>query len=233
MSSLFNTLLYQPIVKTLVFLYDTIGFHNFGLAVILLTILIRLILFPLFHAQAKNHLQIQRLEPQVKKIQERHRNDKQKQGEELMRLWKEHRINPATGFIMLLIQLPILLAIYKVILQELTNAAFDNFIFLGFIDLGKASLPVAVATAALQYFQVKTAQVGSGGGEGRPGDPALRMKKLMPILAPAISLIVLFRLPAALGLYWITSTAFSIGQQYAVNRAMAKGRDKISPVTEL
>ncbi|MEK7086984.1 MAG: YidC/Oxa1 family membrane protein insertase, partial [Patescibacteria group bacterium] len=94
MTNLFNAVFYQPILSVLIFIYNNLAFHDLGLAIIFLTILVRIVLFPLFYKGAKDQALIQRLQPHIKKIQLDHKVDKAKQAQELMALYKEHRFNP-------------------------------------------------------------------------------------------------------------------------------------------
>ena len=102
------------------------------------------------------------------------------------------------------------------LLKEIPGTIFDNALFLGFIDLSVRSMPIAVIAAALQYVHAKMsmASAKTHAGEG----PAASAGKMMMYIAPGITLAILTTLPAALGIYWLTSTVFSIGQQVIVNK---------------
>ncbi|OYV73260.1 MAG: hypothetical protein B7Z74_04215 [Deltaproteobacteria bacterium 21-66-5] len=97
MSALFHTYLYTPIFAVLIFLYHNISFGDLGVAIIELTLLVRLILLPLFHKSAKDQTIMQRLQPHVRKIQVEHKDAKERQAKELMALYREHRVNPFSG----------------------------------------------------------------------------------------------------------------------------------------
>src|SRR5580692_4740755 len=120
---LYHLIFKYPILNLLIFFYQTIAFHDLGLAIILVTIALRLILYPFFHTGAKQQMLMQRIQPHVKKIQEDHKDDREKQAQALMALYKEHGVNPFSSIILLIIQLPILLALYRIILYELAGAA--------------------------------------------------------------------------------------------------------------
>ena len=98
MANLFHTILYQPLFNALIFLYQYLSFHDLGIAIILLTIVIRLVLFPLFYKGAKDQAILQRLAPKIKEIQTNHKNDKQKQAKAMMDLYRQHKVNPFSGF---------------------------------------------------------------------------------------------------------------------------------------
>lgn len=121
MGNLFQTLLIQPIINILVIIYLGLVFlhipYALGFAIILLTVLVRLILYPLTHQSLKQQKKMQEVQPHINRIKELHKNDKQKQQMEMMAMYKEQGINPAGGCVFMLIQFPILVALYQVLLQ--------------------------------------------------------------------------------------------------------------------
>ena len=151
MGYLYNQIFYRPILNALIFFYNTIAVHDFGLAIIFVTLVIRFVLYPFFHKGTKHQMMMQRLQPKIKKLQEAHKDDKVKQSEALMALYKEHGVNPFLGIVLLLIQLPIMLALYWVVRSGLGTGALTglysfvaqpssiNPIFLGLINLAKPS----------------------------------------------------------------------------------------------
>lgn len=219
MKAIFDTLLYQPILLALAFIYKNIAFADLGVAIIVLTIAIRIVLFPLFYKFAKHQVLMQRIQPHVHRIQREHKDDKEKQAAALMELYREHNINPFGGLGLLLIQFPILIGIYQVILHELTK--FDSHLFLGFINLSQKSIPLAVVAAGLQYYYSTLAMPSA---HADPKDPSAKVASVMKFAAPALTFVILLSVPAALGVYWATTTALSIGQQFLVNRDI-KQRD--------
>lgn len=224
MGSLFNTYLYQPILSVLIFIYENLSFHDLGIAIIVLTIFVRVVLFPLFYKSAKDQSLMQRLQPKIKKIQEDHKHDKEKQTQALLALYKEHKFNPFSGVFLLLIQLPILIALYQVFLKELNQSVFTSPYFFGFVNLSQKSLIMAVLAALLQYYQAKMALAPNKEGEDKrqPNNPMASMGKTMIYIGPVLTLLILSNLPSALGLYWSISTVFSLGQQVYINKKLKK-----------
>lgn len=231
---LYQLIFYRPILNILVYFYQTIAGHDFGVAIILATLLIRLILYPLFHKSAKHQMALQRLQPKIKKIQELHKNDKQKQTEALMALYKEHGVNPFLSIILLVIQLPILIALYRIILSGLGTGGIGsglysfvpapaaiNALFLGILNLKQRSIVLVVLAALSQYFQSRLAIYHAP--DAGPLSPVERMARQMTFIGPLITLVVFYNLPAAVGLYWLVSSLFSILQQLIVNKHL---RDK-------
>jgi YidC/Oxa1 family membrane protein insertase len=216
---MFNKLFYQPILGVLVFIYKNIAFHDLGVAIILLTIFIRLLLLPFFYHGAKDQTKIQRLQPMVKKIQEDHKHNKEKQTQALLDLYKEHRINPFSSILLLIVQLPILIALYRVFLTGLSSDVFDNYKFLSLINLNEKSFVIVILATLAQYLQGKLMLPKTGAGQ----TAAEKANQTMLLyVGPALTFIVLVNLPSALGLYWLVSSLFSLGQQIFINQALEK-----------
>ena len=113
----FRTILYQPLLNGLVLLYEYVAFEDLGVAIILLTVMVRIILFPLFHKTAKHQKIAQKIQPEVKKIQTKHKNNREAQTKALMALYQEHNVNPLTPIFLLVLQLPILFALYRLFIN--------------------------------------------------------------------------------------------------------------------
>jgi len=217
MATLYNTIIYQPILTALLWIYQHLSFGDLGIAIVLLTILIRLVLLPIFYKGAKNQSLLQRLQPHVKKIQLDHKDNKEAQAKALMELYHTHHVNPLSGFFFIILQLPIFIALFQIFTRELGGVAFDSHTFLGLIDLEAKGLVLPLIAGVFQYFQGKLSLPPQGGAGIGGGSPAA-MGKMMNIVGPIISVVVLMNLPSALGIYWIVSAIFSIGQQMYINR---------------
>lgn len=211
MASLFQNLIYTPILSLLGFLYEHAAFGDLGIAIIILTILIRVILFPIFYKGAKDQAIIQKLQPRVREIQNNQNSKKEEQAKALMDLYKEHKVNPFSSILLILLQLPVFIALFKIFGHE--ALLFPSKTLLGLFDLGLKSIPIAIVAALLQYFQVKISLP-----KQSPGDPAAAVGKIAVYLGPTLTLMVLFNLPSALGLYWTVSNAFSLLQQVYINK---------------
>jgi YidC/Oxa1 family membrane protein insertase len=227
---MFQTLLVDPLFNALIFLYDFASFQDFGVAIILLTVLIRIIFLPLFYKGAKNQIIIQRLQPEINRIQHDHKHDREKQAQALMDLYRAHKVNPFSSFFMLFLQLPVLIAIYQVFLRGFSPELFDhlyafvprpeqlNANFLGLIDLQKQSILMVSFAALAQYVQgyltIPAAQ------KGKELSSAERVARQMVYLGPIFTIMILSNLPSAVGLYWLVTSVFSIGQQVYINKTL-------------
>ena len=227
---MFQTLFYNPLFNLLIFIYNNFAFQDLGLAIIFLTLFIRIIFLPLFYKSAKNQILIQRLQPELNKIQHDHKDNREKQAQAMMDLYKKHNINPFSGFLMLLIQLPVLIAIYQVFLHGFSPEVFGrlySFIpkpgefhtnLLGLLDLQKPSILMVSLSAIAQYFQGYLALPVAD--KGKTPSAAEAIAKQMVYFGPVLTIVILVNLPAAIGLYWLVTSVFSIGQQIYINKTL-------------
>jgi len=233
MTYLYQQILYRPILNLLIFFYQTIAYHDLGIAIILVTLVIRLILYPFFHTGAKQQMLMQRIQPKIKDIQAKHKDDRDAQAKALMELYKEHGINPFAGILLLIIQIPILLTFYWVIRSGVGTAQLTglysfiatpqkvNTIFLGFINLANPNLILILCAALAQYLQARLAIYRSPTNTSALTQTE-KIARQMTFVGPLITILVFYNFPAALSLYWVMSALFSAVQQYFVNRHLQK-----------
>lgn len=233
----FRAIVYQPLFNGLVLLYEHVSFEDLGVAIILLTVAVRLLLFPLFHKTAKHQKITQELQPKVKEIRKKHKEDKEAQTKALMELYKENQVNPLTPIFLLMLQLPVLFSLYRIFINGFSNGALDllySFVpapqhitqtLLGIVALDKVSIPLVIAAAAAQYIQGTLMSAKSHAQKDLPGQ-AQKIAKASVFVSPAIALVILMRLPAAVAIYWLTSTIFSIIQQVMINASFRKEEEK-------
>jgi len=227
----FNVILYQPLFNALVLLYEHLPGHDFGVAVITLTVIIRLLFYPLMVQSIKSQKSLSELQPKIQEIQSKYKEDKEKQARATMELYQKEKINPLGGCLPLLIQLPILFALYRVFWQGFQPEAMDmlySFVphpgaidptFLGIINLGEASLVLAVLAGITQFFQTKMITPKAPKSKKEGGQMAQfsgMMQKQMLYFFPIFTVFILWKLPAAIGLYWVITALFSILQQYLI-----------------
>lgn len=225
--TIFNNFLYYPLFNFLVLIYNYLPGHDFGLAIILLTIIIRFIIYPISVKALNSQKTLQKLQPQLQEIQKKYKGDKEKQAKETLELYRKEKINPFSGLFLALVQLPILIALYNVFWNGLKSGELNNLYsfvlnpininstFLNIIDLSKPNLIFAVLAGVLQFFQTKML-VPKLENQTKKSDMTMIMQKNMVYFFPFITVIILLKLPSALGLYWIVSGVFSIIQQYFI-----------------
>jgi len=235
------------VTKLLIVLY---GFtHNYGVAIILLTILIRLILYPLMQKQMVSMREMQKIQPLMKAVQEKYKNDKERLNKELMALYKEHKVNPMSGCLPLLIQMPILILLFQTLrvfeyLDPITNNIAGGFLWIAKYynviedgeTIAKAGLALSERLIPFGFFgieyigilpflvagsmYVQQKMTSTGGAAGKDGGSSAQTQKMMTIMMPLMIGFMSFSLPSGLTLYWFTSTLLGIGQQYLINKKM-------------
>jgi len=222
---IFNLILYQPLLNGLILLYQYLPGHDFGIAIIVLTVLIRIIFYPLGAMAIKSQKILAELQPKIKEIQKKYQNDKEKQFKAIIEFYQKEKINPFSSFLPFLIQLPVLIALYQVFWKGLSSQEMNylysfvsvpssiNYNFLGIFNLTENNLGIAVLAGLSQFFQTKMFMP----KEQKEADRFSKIiQKQMLYFFPIFTVFVLYKLPAAIGLYWIVTTLFSIIQQYFI-----------------
>ena len=231
MFQIFYPTIYQPLYNILIFLYNNLAFHDFGIAIIIITVLLKIVLMPLSKKQIESQKKLQELQPKIKEIQSKYKDNKEKQSQELMKFYKENKANPFGGCLPMVVQLIFLIAIYQVFFRIssnnlnvqpevlysfVSNPGQINEMFIGLINLAKPSYVLAVLAAAGQYYQTKmlmAKQAAPAKKDEKTPDFAQMMNKQMLYLGPVLTLFIGIKFPAGLALYWLVSTLFAIGQQ--------------------
>jgi YidC/Oxa1 family membrane protein insertase len=245
MGNIFHEFLYRPLLNLLFIIYNS-TIADIGIAIIILTLIIRLILLPLFYKSAKDQTIIQKITPRIKELQKLHKDNKEKQVQEIMKVYKEHKVNPFSGFLLLLIQLPILIALYQVFLKGFSKEVLSGLysfvsapavvhtMFLGFIDLMQKNIWLVILAGGLQFLQSKLLLNVNKKPEGQAKemDMTQRLAKNMAVMGPLLTVVILYPLPSVVALYWLTTSAFSVIQQLVINKKIAENeRNKNIPGT--
>ncbi len=227
---MFTTLFYQPVLNLLIVLYNVIPGHDFGLAVIGLTIIIKLLLYPLSQHTIKSQKELQEVQPKIEELKKTHKDNKEALAKATMELYREHKINPFSSCLPLLIQLPFLFAVFQVFQkfgQNLDQSLVYSFVakpefssglmFLNYIDLSQNNLILAALAALAQFLQ--TNMMMNKQPKQQPGQEqniAAIMNKQMLYMMPILTLLIGSSLPGGLTLYWFVFSALSALQQFYV-----------------
>jgi len=233
---IWETLIYYPIFNLLIFLASILPNHNLGWAIIILTILIRIILLIPNQKALRSQRSLQEVQPKLQELQLKYANNKPKLAEETMALWKKHKINPFGSCLPMFIQLPILIALFYSVRSlsdnfstsqsaslygTLANFNLDllSFNFYGLDMAVKGTLWVAIALAVLQFIQMKLSfkKPAKKPDQKLPADASQTMTSTMLYLMPLMIGFMSYTFPLAVSFYWATTTIFGIGQQIVVN----------------
>ena len=239
LADIFNTIFYRPLFNALIFLYQYIPGKDFGVAIIILTLLIRLILYPLGSRAIKSQKTLAELQPQIKEAQGRNKDNKDKQMKEIVALYQKAKINPFSSLLPIIIQLPILIALYRVFWRGLNPSGFSSVLysfaprvqninasFLGIIDLSKPAsilengaskllwpnIILLILVVVAQIWQTRMALVKKSKSNSKKDISDLLQKQMVYFL-PIFIVLTLWKLPSALAFYWLISTLFAVAQQ--------------------
>jgi YidC/Oxa1 family membrane protein insertase len=207
------TVIAVPLFWVLKFLHEWLG--NWGLAIIALTVLIKLIFFPLSAASYKSMARMKKVTPRLTKIRETYGDDRVKMNQAMMELYKEEKINPLGGCLPIVVQIPVFIALYWVLLSsvELRQAPFFGWI----TDLSKQD-PYYILPALMMGSMIIQTKLSP-----TPPDPV--QAKVMMIMPFAFG-VMFFFFPAGLVLYWLVNNILSIAQQWQITRMIEGGKDK-------
>ncbi len=230
MIELFNTILYQPIFNLLVYLYNTIALQDVGIAIIIITILIKIILHPLMVKSIKAQKALQELQPKMAALKKKYKNNQEALGKDMMKLYKQEKISPASSCLPLLVQMPFLIAVFRVFKngfhEESLNLLYpfvDNPgsldpIAFGFINLQESNIFLAISAGIAQYFTSKMLISKKQPDVGGSKDEAMtaNINKQMIYFMPAITVFIGITLPGGLTFYWFITTLLTAAQQWYI-----------------
>lgn len=237
---LYHEILYRPLFNALVLLTNIMPGHDMGFAIVALTLLVRAVLFPVSHRALVAQHKLKSLEPEIDKIKKDNKDDAAEQGKRMMELYKAHGVSPLSGCITLLIQLPLLIALYHVFWKGISLQGADLYpfvaapetvrtIFLGLVDLTKSNTAFAFLAGISQFLQIKLATPSlPPGGASMQSEMARAMAIQSLYVFPVLIFILSIRFPAALPLYWTVTNLFATVHEGFL-RSRAKSAMNASP----
>lgn len=245
MSSFFTTYLTDPIYNLLVFFVGVVPGGDIGLAVIAVTLIVKLATLPLSLSMIRTQRAMKAIEPQFKEIKEKFKNDKEKQAKEIFALYRQYRINPFSSILLVIIQIPILFALYWVFvgesLPQVDAGILYSFVsiptvittdFLGIFPLAGTSLILALLAGVAQYAQgwlsmpIPAATGNKSLAEDFGRAMALQVRYVIPVLIAFAA----YATSGAVALYFITSSVFAVLQELLVRRTGVRGSTLSTPV---
>ncbi len=230
---MFHTLFYKPMYNALIYILDILPSHNVAIAVIILTIVIKLILLPLSYKMFRTQIIQRKIQPLIAKIQEEYKGNRQMLGVKMMEVYKEHKLNPFSSILLMVIQIPIVFALYFVFanggLPEIKMEDLYSFIshvnniqpVLYGIDFTKVNIGIGLLAAVSQYVQIRlslrnmaTPDINKPLSELKPEEMMQKqMGFMMKYFIPILIFVACLKVSAAVALYWIVSSLFMIVQE--------------------
>ena len=244
--NIFNIVLYRPIFNALILLYQYLPGNDFGIAIIILTLVIRFILYPTFIQSIKSQKAMSEIQPKIQELQKKYKGDREKQARATMELYKKSKVNPFSGCLPLLIQFPVLIAMFRVFQrgfqqEQLIAYLYDfvsipetiNTYFLGIINLSESAstgtwlnIFLVFLVGIFQFIQTKMVTSNSrkkGKQEGqKTAGFANMMQKQMLYFFPVLMVFAFWSLDSALSLYIIVGSLFTIVQQHFLFKKTSK-----------
>jgi YidC/Oxa1 family membrane protein insertase len=227
------------IFLTDIYLIGALPFFDAGVIIVIFTVLIKLILLPLSIKASKTQLKMKSAEKDLEEIKNQNKNSKEEQARKTMEYYKEHEINPFSGFFILLIQMPIIIGLYQVFLKSglptinttllysfVSIPSAVNMMFLGLVDIAGKNIWLAIIAGLTTYFQISLASASSkstnSAGNSSKTDFMQVMNTQMKYVFPVIVIFISYSISAALSLYWIGSNVFAIVQEWYIRRKYHK-----------
>lgn len=201
--------------------YITRVVRNYGVSILILTLIVKIILFPLTYSSMKSMSKMQLLQPRIQELKEKYAKDQKKQQQEMMKLWKEYNVNPMGGCLPLFFQMPIFIALYRVFNESIMFRGAGFALWIN--DLSQPDT-IAQMGAALPFIGNNVNILPLFNGFSMFVQQKMTMKdpkqKAMVYIMPIFITVLLYNLPSGLLLYWSFSNVLSIGQQFIINKKM-------------
>lgn len=239
---MYHNFIFTPLYNALIYIFDLFPWVDAGVAVIIITVLVKVILFPLSRRAIITQARMKEIQPEMKKIQNQYKDNKQAQSLAIMQLYKDKKVNPFTSIVLIFIQLPILFALYSIFVRSgLPNVdasllydfvkvpSIDMHLF-GYFDISKKSVFFAILAAVTQFFQIKYAFSNQPTSTGEGGFQEELMKSMsvqMKYVLPIIVLVISYQTSAVIALYWTISNIFTLVQEIIVRREI-KLKDQVT-----
>lgn len=206
----FFTFISKPLFKVLEWLHGLVG--NWGWAIVLVTLLIKLILFPLSYKGMMSMNKLKELAPQMKELKEKYSNDPQKMNAKMMEMYKRHGANPMGGCLPMILQIPIFFAIYRVLLNAVELQGAEWTLWITDLSVMDPYFVLPLLMGASMWYQQRIT----------PNTMTDPMQQKIFQWLPAVMTVFFISFPAGLVLYWLVNNLFTIGQQYIINNAFEK-----------
>ncbi len=238
-SYIWHTIFFDPVYNTLIFFVDTVRGGDVGLAIIATVIVVKLVLLPLSIKAAKTQKIMRDIEPKLREIKEKHKEDRQAQAQEMLALYKEYNLNPFASIFLIFLQIPIIFALYFAVykgggipLPEVNTALLYSFIptptevstmFLGIVDVTGRSFLLALGAGITQYFYTamtlpKLAERDPEAAPSFKDDFTRNMHIQMKYVMPVLIVFIAYTISAAIALYFFVSNLVMLAQEFYIRK---------------
>ncbi len=236
---MFETFLIKPLYNAFIYLIGVMPAGDVGLAIIVMTIIMRAVFYPAFTASIRTQMGMQAVQGEIDEINEKFKDNPDEKAKRTMQLFKDKKIRPFAGFVAILVQIPIFIALYYAFFREnlphiATNLLYPfvsspqvvNLQFLGFLDLLKPhNIPLAVIVGGLQYLVVKVSLMRVKRGapqnlDSKKAQTQAMQQNMMLYFMPALYVVISYSLPAAAGLYFGVGNLISLGQEFLIRHQL-------------
>lgn len=244
MSALWNTVFYQPIYNILIFIIHNITFGDVGFAIILVTIIVKLALSPLTKKSIRSQILMKKMEPELKQIKKDFPN-KEEQAKKTFELYKKYGTNPFSGCLVVLLQLPVIFALYYVFYRGLSinTSIIYSFIqaptvlhtnFLGLVEMASHSIFLGIFAGVTQFVQgylstpskpkkvEVVTEISTTGPKTFQEQMADSMQLNIRYILPVFIAFIAWKISAAVALYWIVSNMFTIAQEWYIRKQLTR-----------
>ncbi len=235
MSSLYHTIFFDPLYNFLVYLFTLLPWADAGVVVVIVTIIVRLILYPLSKKAVVTQARMAEIGPELNAIKEKYKNNSEEIAKRTLALYREKSVNPFSGILVIIIQIPIILSLYRIFLQfpQINPELLYSFVsapekiqtfFLGIVDVSGKSALIAFLAALSTFFQLYLSAKGQKEPQGNSfGDNLTRnMQKQMKYLFPVLVFFISYSISGVIALYWLTTNLFSILQDWFVKKNLKR-----------
>ncbi len=231
---MYHEYIYRPLYNGLIYLFDLLPWIDAGVAVILFTIIVKLVLYPLSKKAIVTQARMKEIQPELEALQQKHKDDKQAQSLAIFDLYKKKQVNPFSSILLIIIQLPILIALYSIfvrsglpeikdILYPFIDKPFVDMHLFGLFDIAKRSILLSVFAAVAQYFQIKYSLGKPPEKKENPtfqDDFARSMSTQMKYVFPVMVFFISYTTSGVIALYWTVSSLFTLAQEIYVKRQL-------------
>lgn len=239
---MFETILIKPLYNAFIFLIGVMPAGDVGLAIIVMTIIVRAVFYPAFSASIRTQMGMAAIQGDLDEINKKYKDNPDEKAKRTMELFKEKKVRPFAGFVAILVQIPIFIALYYALIREglphvatrllysfVHVPAVVNLNFLGFLNLlAPHNIILALVVAALQYAVVRLSLMRTKKASTTPLAPEkaqaqAMQQNLMLYAMPTLYIFIVYSFPAAAGLYFAVSNLFSLGQEFVIRRELQRG----------